>query len=80
MLIPNNSYVFAAPMLPPCAQGCHLAFLKGEIRQIWLFKNCLPEIKWFGYLVNVAGSKTQISACYTVVTSTFRISLDILLY
>ncbi len=30
--------------------GCHLAFSKGQIIQIRLFKKNFPEIKWFGHL------------------------------
>jgi len=32
------------------SQGCNLAFLKAKSAQFGLFKNCLPEIKWFGHL------------------------------
>ncbi len=31
-------------------QGCNLAFLKAKPYIFGLFLNCLPEMKWLGYL------------------------------
>ncbi len=30
-------------------QGCHLAFLNAKSAKSWFFKNCFPELKWFGH-------------------------------